>query len=100
MVDPLVDGDILPHSTLYVSNLDEKLPKNQLKKMLYLLFIEFGTIEKVLHCTTTRCDSFLPHRVNDKPNHPLICIICSFNLGGMSWGAAMPGAGVGHVYGR
>jgi singapore isolate B (sub-type 7) whole genome shotgun sequence assembly, scaffold_1 len=40
--------------TLYVNNLNDKLPKEQLKEELYLLFSQFGTILDVVALKTER----------------------------------------------
>ena len=40
--------------TLYVNNLNDKLPKEQLKEQLYLLFSRFGTILDVVALKTER----------------------------------------------
>ena len=41
-------GDVLPHRTLYIRNLDDRVQKTVQKRNLYLLFTEFGKVEKVL----------------------------------------------------
>lgn len=40
--------------TIYVNNLNDKLPKEQLKEELYLLFSQFGTILDVVALKTER----------------------------------------------
>lgn len=41
-----------PIQTLYINNLNDKLPKEQLKQSLYLLFSQFGTILDVVALKT------------------------------------------------
>jgi U2 small nuclear ribonucleoprotein B'' len=41
-------GAILPHRTLFVSNLDDHISKHVNKRMLYLMFSEFGTIQRIV----------------------------------------------------
>ncbi|KAK8795071.1 hypothetical protein WA538_004964 [Blastocystis sp. DL] len=43
-----------PIQTLYVNNLNDKLPKEQLKEELYLLFSQFGSILDVVALKTER----------------------------------------------
>lgn len=43
-----------PIQTLYVNNLNDKLPKEQLKEELYLLFSQFGPILDVVALKTER----------------------------------------------
>lgn len=43
-----------PLQTLYINNLNDKLPKEQLKQFLYLLFSQFGTILEVVALKTER----------------------------------------------
>ncbi|KAJ9506232.1 hypothetical protein QJQ45_000452 [Haematococcus lacustris] len=46
--------DIPPSPTIYVSNLYEKLPKEELKKCMYALFSQFGKIIDVVALKTLR----------------------------------------------
>lgn len=41
-------GAILPHRTLYVSGLDEKVRKLTQRRLLYTLFVEFGCVEDIV----------------------------------------------------
>ena len=41
-------GAILPHKTLYVSGLDERVRKLTQRRLLYTLFVEFGRVEDVV----------------------------------------------------
>lgn len=43
-----------PIQTLYINNLNDKLPKEQLKQSLYLLFSQFGTILDVVTLKTEK----------------------------------------------
>ena len=43
-----------PIQTLYINNLNDKLPKEQLKQSLYLLFSQFGTVLDVVALKTEK----------------------------------------------
>jgi len=46
--------DIAPSQTLYVNNLNDKVKKNQLKRSLYHIFSQFGSIMDIVALKTTR----------------------------------------------
>jgi U2 small nuclear ribonucleoprotein B'' len=39
--------DILPTQTLYVNNINEKIKKDVVKKMLYMVFSQYGKVVKI-----------------------------------------------------
>lgn len=39
-----------PSQTLYVHNLNEKIKKDVVKKMLYMLFSQYGKVDQVVVC--------------------------------------------------
>ena len=47
-------GEVPPSQTLYVSNLREKVKKEELKKSLYAVFSQFGPILDVVALKTSR----------------------------------------------
>ncbi|KAI1710604.1 RNA recognition motif domain-containing protein [Ditylenchus destructor] len=47
-------ADVKPNHTLYVNNLNEKVKKDELKKALYAIFSQFGTILEILSFKTLR----------------------------------------------
>mmetsp|Transcript_22967 Transcript_22967/g.58717 ORF Transcript_22967/g.58717 Transcript_22967/m.58717 type:complete len:218 (-) Transcript_22967:271-924(-) len=47
-------GDIPPSPTIYINNLYEKLPKEELKKCMYAMFSQFGKIIDVVALKTLR----------------------------------------------
>uniref|UniRef100_A0A6A7G6G6 U2 small nuclear ribonucleoprotein B n=1 Tax=Hirondellea gigas TaxID=1518452 RepID=A0A6A7G6G6_9CRUS len=46
--------DIRPNQTIYVNNLNEKLPKEELRRSLYYLFSQFGPILEVVALKTPK----------------------------------------------
>ncbi len=40
----------LPNQTIYVHNINEKVKKDVLKKMLYMLFSQYGRVIQVVAC--------------------------------------------------
>lgn len=42
--------DTAPSETLYINNINEKVKKNVLKKMLYMLFSQYGKIIDIVAC--------------------------------------------------
>jgi len=42
--------DIEPNQTLYVNNINEKIPKEVLKKQLYMLFSQYGRVKQITAC--------------------------------------------------
>lgn len=57
--------EIPPNQTLYVNNLNEKLPKDELRRSLYALFGQFGPVLDVVALKTTRMrgQAFIVFRV-------------------------------------
>lgn len=49
-----MENEVQAVQTLYINNLNDKLPKEQLKEQLYLLFSQFGTILDVVALKTER----------------------------------------------
>uniref|UniRef100_A0A915DRF4 RRM domain-containing protein n=1 Tax=Ditylenchus dipsaci TaxID=166011 RepID=A0A915DRF4_9BILA len=47
-------ADIKPNHSLYINNLNEKVKKDELKKALYAIFSQFGTIIEILAFKTIR----------------------------------------------
>jgi len=46
--------DIIPKQTLYINNLNERIKKEELKKSLYAMFSQFGTVLDVVALKTLR----------------------------------------------
>merc|ERR1719453_2424673 len=46
--------DIMPCQTIYIRNLDDKIKKEELKKMIYELFIAYGDVIDVVHMRTAK----------------------------------------------
>lgn len=46
--------DIRPSHTIYVNNLNEKVKKDELKKSLYAIFSQFGTILDIVALKTLK----------------------------------------------
>ena len=42
--------DIIPSPTLYINNINEKIKKDVLKKMLYMLFSQYGKVVQITAC--------------------------------------------------
>jgi RNA recognition motif-containing protein len=42
--------EALPSQTLYINNINEKIKKPVLKKMLYMLFSQYGKVVKIVAC--------------------------------------------------
>jgi RNA recognition motif-containing protein len=40
----------LPSQTIYINNLNEKLKKPTLKKLLYMLFSQYGKVIQIVAC--------------------------------------------------
>ena len=51
-------GEVPPSQTLYVSNLREKVKKEELKKALYQIFSQFGPILDVVALKTAKMRGF------------------------------------------
>lgn len=51
---PQMSTEEQPIQTLYINNLNDKLPKEQLKQSLYLLFSQFGTVLDVVALKTEK----------------------------------------------
>ena len=49
-----METETQPIQTLYINNLNDRLPKEQLKEALYVLFSQFGTILDVVALKTER----------------------------------------------
>lgn len=39
-----------PHPTLYINNINEKIKKDALKKLLYMLFSQYGKVRQIVAC--------------------------------------------------
>lgn len=39
-----------PNQTLYINNINEKIKKDVLKKMLYMVFSQYGKVDEVVCC--------------------------------------------------
>lgn len=39
-----------PHPTLYINNINEKIKKDALKKLLYMLFSQYGKVRQIIAC--------------------------------------------------
>lgn len=39
-----------PSNTLYINNINEKIKKNVLKKMLYMVFSQYGRVIQIIAC--------------------------------------------------
>jgi len=46
--------DIMPNQTIYIRNLNDKVKKEDLKKMLYELFVAYGDVIDVVHMRTAK----------------------------------------------
>jgi len=42
--------EAVPNQTIYISNLNEKIKKNALKKILYMLFSQYGKVLQIVAC--------------------------------------------------
>lgn len=42
--------DATPNQTIYINNLNEKIKKNNLKKLLYMLFSQYGKVLQIVAC--------------------------------------------------
>jgi hypothetical protein len=42
--------EIAPSQTLYINNLNEKVKKNVLKKLLYMVFSQYGRVTQIVAC--------------------------------------------------
>jgi RNA recognition motif-containing protein len=40
----------VPNHTLYINNLNEKIKKDVLKKLLYMLFSQYGKVVQIVAC--------------------------------------------------
>merc|ERR1711934_569906 len=47
-------ADIMPNQTIYIRNLDDKTKKEELRKMLYELFVAYGDVIDVVHMRTPK----------------------------------------------
>ncbi len=43
-----VASDVAPNQTLYINNLNEKVKKSAIKRSLYAVFSQFGTILEIV----------------------------------------------------
>jgi len=61
--------EIPPNQTLYINNLNEKLPKDELRRALYALFGQFGPVLDVVALKTVRMrgQAFIVFRVRTFP---------------------------------
>lgn len=50
----MITSDVPPNHTIYINNLNEKIKKSQLKKSLYAVFSQFGTILDIVCSRTLR----------------------------------------------
>jgi U2 small nuclear ribonucleoprotein B'' len=41
---------VQPNHTLYINNINEKIKKNVLKKLLYMLFSQYGKVVQIVAC--------------------------------------------------
>jgi U2 small nuclear ribonucleoprotein B'' len=39
-----------PNNTIYINNINEKINKNVLKKLLYMLFSQYGRVLQIVAC--------------------------------------------------
>jgi RNA recognition motif-containing protein len=39
-----------PNQTIYINNINEKIKKNVLKKLLYMLFSQYGKVLQIVAC--------------------------------------------------
>lgn len=46
--------DMRPNNTIYINNLNEKVKKDELKKSLYAIFSQFGTILDIIALKTLK----------------------------------------------
>ncbi len=42
--------EVEPNHTIYINNLNEKIKKNVLKKLLYMLFSQYGKVIQIIAC--------------------------------------------------
>ncbi|GAQ86276.1 putative RNA recognition motif containing protein [Klebsormidium nitens] len=54
MVGPVQGADAAPNQTIYVSNLNEKIKKEEMKKSLYAVFSQFGKILDIVNLKTLK----------------------------------------------
>jgi hypothetical protein len=54
MVGPVQGADVAPNQTIYVSNLNEKIKKDEMKKSLYAVFSQFGKILDIVNLKTLK----------------------------------------------
>jgi len=50
----MADDDVQPNKTIYINNLNEKIKKQELRKSLYAMFSQFGTVLDVVALKTLR----------------------------------------------
>lgn len=43
-----MEGEL--HPTLYINNINEKIKKEPLKKLLYMLFSQYGKVRQIVAC--------------------------------------------------
>ncbi|VDP37558.1 unnamed protein product [Schistosoma mattheei] len=46
-----------PNNTIYINNLNEKIKRDELKKSLYAVFVQFGQILDIITCRLILLDS-------------------------------------------
>lgn len=46
-----------PNNTIYINNLNEKIKRDELKKSLYAVFVQFGQILDIITCWLSLLDS-------------------------------------------
>lgn len=45
-----MESNLLPSKTLYLNNINEKIKKDVMKKMLYMVFSQYGKVKDIIAC--------------------------------------------------